>query len=379
MFKREGAMLKKRLITIILIFTTFLEGCWDQTIYERTGFILQVGIEPSNNNLLITYTDPVVEPKSKEKVEVIYGSKENLLREFREDARKISSKMLEAGKVQQVLISDSIAAKGINNLLEIFERDPTTSIIAYVVVVEGSPRNLMEKAQSFGDKPRPAFYIHQLIEDNVEQSYVPDTQIHRFTTTFFSPGIDPITPIIKLQYDKGKGIEVTGSALFSEDKMVGKIDTNQTLLLLSMMGKAKKSVYVSKHFENPGYNNGKRGCAIGIRKVKRKVNVYLENNIPIADIALNFDGSLNEMHWNSIPDLEAQKNIEKTLETEIKKSCEQVLTYTQKVHSDPLGIGDIIRAKYNSYFENVNWKNVYPSVKFNVNVKLNISGHGVIN
>lgn len=91
----------KRLIVVIIILSVFLQGCWDQKIYERTGFILQIGLEPSNNhqdNVFMTYSSPVVEPNTKEQIEVIYDNNENLLREFREDARKISPKLLEVEK-----------------------------------------------------------------------------------------------------------------------------------------------------------------------------------------------------------------------------------------------------------------------------------------
>ncbi|WP_027626108.1 Ger(x)C family spore germination protein [Clostridium lundense] len=373
----------KKLIVVLIVLSVFLQGCWDQKIYENTGFVLQVGLEPSSNdqdNLLITYSIPVVEPNAKEQIEVIYNSNEKILREFREDARRISPKLLEGGKVQQILISESLAAKGgISNLLEVFERDPSNPSVAYVAIVDGSPKNLIKTAQTFGDKPRPAFYVNQLIEHNIKLSYVPDTQVHLFTTDFFSPGIDPIAPILKIQFDKGKGVETIGTALFSGDKFVGKIDTKDTLLLLSMMGKAKKSTYINSSLENLGNNNVKKGCAFNISKVKRKIGTYVIANTPAVDINLDFKGSLSELYWDAIPDKAAQKNIEKILANEIEKSCKKVLKYTQEVGSDPLGIGDIVRAKHNSYWKSVDWNKVYPHVNFNINVNVHILHHGNIN
>lgn len=372
----------KKFIAVVMMLSLFLQGCWDQKVYENIGFILQLGLETSDTDdkILMTYSSPVVEPKTKEQIEVIYKDNENLLRQFREDARKISSKLLEAGKIQQILISESLAAKGgIANILDVFERDPTNPLIAYVAIVEGSPNNLIQKAQTFGDKPRPAFYIRQLIEHNIDQSHIPDTQIYNFTTDLFSPGIDPVAPILRLQFERGKGIEVAGTALFSDDKFVGKVDTKQTLLLLSMMGKAKKSTYISISFQDPKYNNGKKGCAFNISKIKRKINTHVTENTPTADIKLDFKGSVSELYWNSIGNKADLKNIEQELADEIKKNCKQILKYTQEVGSDPLGIGDIVRAKHNSYWEKVDWKKTYQQVNFNVDVNVHISHHGIIN
>lgn len=370
----------RKLCAILLIMTLFMEGCWDQKIYEKTGFILLVGIEASSNpdNLFITYSSPVVEAKAEEDVEIVYSKEENLLREFREDSRKISSKLLEGGKIQQILISDSLAAKGIGNLLEIFEREPTNPSIAYIIISEGSPNEMMLKSKTFGDKPRSGFYTHQLIQNNIQQSFAPETQVFQFTSQYLSPGLDPIAPLVKLQFDKGKGIEVTGSALFSDDRMVGKINTWQTSLLLTMMGKLRSSVFVDKSLYDPGYKNGKRGCAFTIDKAKRKLKVHMIENKPAADIFLKLSGSIGELYWNGVSDIRNQESLEKLLAEDIKQNCQQVIKYTQEVGCDSLGIGDYVRAKYNSYWESVDWDKIYPFVKFNINVSVNITNHGVI-
>jgi spore germination protein len=364
------------LILIILLNTT---GCWDQKIYEESGFALQVGFEiDDEDKLLMSFTIPVLDEKATEKTELIY-SNANMLREFREKARKTSAKTIEGGKIQQVLISESLAKKGIHSLIEILEREPTNPTIAYVLVVEGSPKDLLKRAQTFGDKPPlPSIYLHQLIESNVRSSYIPETRIFRFTTVYFAPGIDPVTPTLKFNNENGKGLEVTGSALFLGDKMVGKINTEQTCLLLAMMGRMNKSVFVSKNLLNPKNENFKTGCAVSIKKSKRSVKVKLINSRPTVDIDLNFKVILAEYKWNRDYNEDMQKYIEDTLAMEIKDKCEHILEYTQEVGSDPLGIGDIIRSKYNDYWDKIRWEDQYKNVTFNVKVKVDISNYGII-
>jgi spore germination protein len=354
-------------------------GCWDQKIYENSGFVLQVSFETSKQGkLLMSFITPVVDPNAKDFTEFFYD-KANLVREFREKARRVSDKLLEGGKIQQVLISDSLAQKGINNLLEVVEREPTDPPIASVVIVEGSPIKLMEAAKQFTDKPpRPAFYVLKLIRNNIESGYIPETRIYQFSTAYFAPGIDPIAPMIKLRTYDGKGIEVTGSALFKGDKMAGKIDTQKTSLLLAMMGKLKKTTYISNKIPETPSENGKEGCAVGITKVKRKLSVKMLDHLPVANISLVFNGVISEVNWNILQDESTQKSIEDKLSSEIKENCEEILKYTQQVGSDPLGIGDIVRAKYNNDWENADWDTAYSDVIFHVTVKVNISNHGAI-
>lgn len=371
-------MKKTIIFLLIIIMSINLTGCWDQKIYEKSGFVLQVGFETYNtNDMLISFTLPVVDMTAKERTELIY-SNGAMLREFREKARKTSAKVVEGGKIQQFLIEDSLASKGINNLFEVIERDSTDPPTAFVLITEGSSKEMFQALQGYGDKPVPAFYIHDLIMSNIKSSYVPETRMFQFSTQYFSLGIDPIIPIIKLQTDKGKGVEVTGTALFSGDKLVGKIDTKETPFLLAMMGKMKGTIFISKRLTEKESENNKKGCAIRINKVKRKLSVNILDNKPVVNISLNLNAAIAEFKWNEMYDSDFEQYVEGVISAEIKDLCEKVLKYTQEVGSDPIGIGDIIRAKHNNYWEKINWENAYKDVVFNVKVNVNISNHGVI-
>lgn len=365
-------------LVLIILVAVSSSGCWDQKIYEESGFVMQVGYETSNSgDIMMSFTIPVLDSTSKERTELVY-SNANLLREFREKVRNTLAKVVEGGKIEQILISDTLARKGIHDFFEVIERDPTDPPDAYVIIAEGSPRQIFDSLQKINDKPAPAIYIYNLIRSNIKSAYVPETRMFQFSTQYFAPGIDPMAPIVKLQYDKGKGVEVTGSALFAGDKMVGKIDVKQTSLLLAMMGKMKRGVYVSKILPENETQNNKKGCAITITKAKRKISIDINQDKPVVDISLNLRATIDEFKWNNKYNEKFQKFIEDTIAADIKEKCEQVLKYTQEVGSDPLGIGDIIRAKHNNYWQKVNWENSYRNIAFNVKVNINISNHGII-
>ncbi|AKN33718.1 spore gernimation protein GerC [Clostridium carboxidivorans P7] len=371
--------MKRMFIFILLVIVTISStGCWDQKIYEESGFVMQVGFDPSSSNgILMSFVLPVFDVTARERTELIYADA-NLLREFREIARHTAAKVTEGGKIQQILISDSLAIKGIHDLFEVAEREASDPSTAFVVITEGSSKDLIEALQTVGDKPPTYAYIHDLIRNNIRLSYIPETRIFQFSTLYFSPGIDPVAPIIKLQHDKGKGIELTGSALFAGDKMVGKIDIKQTSLLLAMMGKMKKGEYISKIMPERESENGRRGCAISITKAKRKLTVDIKNDIPVVNIDLNFKTNIGEYKWNKMYGEKIEQSIEEALSKDIKDVCEKLLKYTQEVGSDPLGIGDIVRARHNSYWKNINWESVYRNIVFNVKVNIDVKNHGVI-
>lgn len=354
-----------------------LSGCWDQKIYEQIGFILEVGIEESKKEgeFLITYTSPVFDTQLKEKVEVI-PTTSGIMRGARENARRLSARQLEGGKIQQVIFSEEVAKKGIHNILEILQRDPVNPALAWVVISEGSPREMFEKGLEFKDKPRVAIYINQLLEGTSKVSYIPQTKVYDFDINYYIPGLDPITPIIRLTPED---IQVVGTALFDGDRMVGKIDSRNTALLLAMKGMMKTTEYVASVPESiDDVKSEKNHIAIYIKDVKRKISVNIEDNRPVVDITLAFEANLDEYKWGSGAEEAESKILEKYIAKAIEEQCMRLMQYTQEVGSDPLGIGDMVRARHNKYWDSVDWREVYEDITFNVEAKVEIQQYGTI-
>lgn len=371
--------MRKVLLPTLIISSFILNGCWDQQIYEQTGFILQVGIEKSKieDQLLVTFTSPVLGAQGKEKVEIL-STVTGIVRGARENTRRMSGKALAGGKVQQVVLSEEIAKLGMHNLTEVLQRDPTNPSLAWVVVVEGSPLEMFEKASKFQDKPRPAMYLNQLLETNVKSSYIPQTRVYDFDLVFYADGIDPMTPLVRLNKEE---IMVVGSALFSGDKMVGRIDHKHTSLLLAMRGMLYNTELILYAPIIPGLPPGKnleaeKHLALLVRGCKRKIDVKIENGKPKVNMSMKFNGILDNYRWDHTADPSVQKALEKNIEDQIKDHCTHIADYLKEVGSDPIGIGDIVRARHNKYWKSVDWKEAYKEAEFDFNIEFEIMQFG---
>ncbi|WP_411680504.1 Ger(x)C family spore germination protein [Clostridium thailandense] len=379
-------VIKKKIERIIIVFiittlsSTIFTGCWDQKIYERVGFILLLGLESSkekHKKLLVTYANPAIGLGRKNQVE-LNVQEADLLRQAREIARTKASRPLEAGKIQEILISKELAEKGgIHDLLSIFSRDPLNPALADLVVVDGSPNELCEKSILFPDKPRVGIYIHQLLEAASKDSKIVESRIYNFDTQYYAEGLDTMMPIVKLETNS---VKIVGSALFSRDKMVGNIDVKQTTLMVAMRDKINRAAeYICKvpNIED-AHSNTKSGIAFTIKDSKKKINVGIDNGKPNINIKLKFRGMIDEYIWDSMDKEEKYREVQSNITDELKNECINIIKYTQEVGSDPLGIGDIVRAKHNDYWKKVNWKEVYKTAQVNVDVKLEILNHGLI-
>lgn len=368
----------KKVILLFLIVPFLLCGCWDEKIIDKTGFITILGVEPSSTgDLNLTYGMPNIDPDTKSYAEILDTSA-FLLRTARNKLRLQSSKNIEAGKIQYIVYSKGISEKfPIENINEIFERDPSSPLLAWITVVDGSPRNLFHTAVEYKDKPRPSLYITDLLERAAASAYTPETRMFDFDIKSFSPGIDNITPFIRFD---SKAVEVQGSALFSSGKMVGTINPRETGLLIAMMKtlKNKSYTYSASDITNKDNENPKQGLAILLGQKSKKIAISIKDNKPVVDIYLDLNGFIDEYKWGNLNDEKEVKKLNNHIQVEIQRDCQNILLTLQEMESDPIGIGDMVRAKYNNYFKRVNWHEVYKTAAITAHVKFSIIEYGAI-
>ena len=370
-----GILRKMLLLILIGILALIQTGCWDQKIYEDIGFILQIGLEKNQDNeLLYTVSIPVISPDQKGKAEVI-STTANLLRESRENIRRVEGRNVEGGKIQHFYASKDLARQGISKYFDIFIRNPENPLLANVVVVDGSPQEMMKNSSEFKDKPLPAVYVNDLLVEARRNSYVPETRIYDFMILEHSNTIDPTTPLLKYT---SEAIIIAGTALFNGDKMVGEINAGETGMLHGLMGKKSSIQYY--HYEQGNSPKHTKGAAILIKGTKRRVEISAGEKAPDIDIKLDMRASIAE--YTGTKDLDKRDDLvklEEEVAQSIKAECSKLLEYMQSINSDPIGFEEMIRSKHNEYWKGIEWANVYKDINFNVEVKVKFEFYGAIN
>jgi spore germination protein len=366
----------RKVICIILLFSLLLTGCWDQQIFEQIGFNLSFAMElAEDGELLITTAYPVIGGGEKGTVDII-STKSSIVRGGRTNFRMESPRFNQGGKVQQILLSEELAKNGIHDLLELFQRDATVPAISYVVIVEGSPSELLKKASTFKSKPRVSFYLFQLLENNVKTSTIPNTKVFDFDINYFAKGLDPIVPVITLGTDV---IKITGCALFNNDIMTGKLDNLESSLLLGMMNQMTYTDMILKLPEFSSKHDEKFGLAVTLFKKSRKISIdFTEDGIPVVDIKVKYNCNIDEYKWDKTMDPNIQKNMEKAIADYFTEINNKVIKKLQEANCDPIGIGDTIRAKYNEYWKTYDWKKVYPEAQISSSAEVEILTVGII-
>ncbi len=368
----------KRVAVLVVLMTFLLSGCWDQAIIEEVGFILMQGVELSDkDSLLITDVVPVIGSSEKNQVKIVSMTADNP-RESRELGNNKAFINLSGGKTQEILFSEELAQRGVHDIIEVFERDPSNPALAYVVVVEGSPKELIDKTSEVEEQPLFPMAVHQLLEQNIKEAQIPEMRVYSYDIDYYADGIDPITPMLKLEGDE---VVVTGSALFAGDKMVGKIDTRQTKLLLAMKNEFKPAEYTFKDEifnSNNTDESPRKGLNMLIKKVNPEIDITISDNVPVIHVSLKFSGYLSEYEWNNAADEAEQARLQEAMTDEITRELNDLIAYLQSVGSDPIGFGDLIEAREYAYWNRINWGEVYKQAQIDVQADVIYEQNGAI-
>ena len=375
-------MYKRIKIFVLLIAIPFIFcGCWDEVLVEKTGFITTLGIESApQGNLKLTYAIPIVDPDIKTSRAEVLEIEANLARIARDNLNRRSGKDILAGKIQQVLYSKEFAGEGrISETNTIFERDPSNPILAWVVIVDGSPSSLIHQSEeNIKDKPKTSTYLDNLLERAVSTANINETRVFNYDLISMAPGIDNTVPMIKIT---DKSVEVKGSALFSNEKMVGTINAQDGGLLTAMMKTLKNKKYTynaSIPSSAKETYSEKQSSAIQLSQNSKEINISIKNNKPIVDIYLDLSGYADEYKWNHLNDEKEVKKLNEHVQEQLRQDCQKLIAYMQSIQSDPIGIGDMVRVKYNSYFKKVDWHTAYKKAKIDVHIKFKLVEYGDI-
>lgn len=76
-------------------------------------------------------------------------------------------------------------------------------------------------------------------------------------------------------------------------------------------------------------------------------------------------------------DWEAKKEIERNAESILKKDIENLLSKFQSLNTDPVGFGGKVRIDYPKEWEDIDWKQVYPTTEFIVDTKFSVRETGL--
>lgn len=366
---KRSQWIKIILIIVIIIITLICTGCWDLKTVEESGLLFSVGLDINDEgNLIISTTSPVFEKEVEEKVEILTVTADTLMGGGLQ-LDKTGGRVYILDKLQAIVISEELAKqRNIMELLDIFYRGTDARVNADLLISKTTAREVLNIKMK--DKPRIGIYLPNLIKASKKVGQILPTKLFMFRQIYFDPGRDATVPLLDI---KDNNLNLIGLATLKGGSMVGELNHKEKQIFLLLMEKGLPQIFVKYKGDRIGFTP---------EKIKSKITPQFNNDSFNFHIKLIIKGTINEVFGKPIDlsDMETIKDIEKSLNTQLKKEITSSLKKFQEQKSDILGLGKIIRTsrRYNKYWKQIDWDEEYPRVTFDVKVESTIQRAGAL-
>ncbi|MDF9843354.1 MULTISPECIES: Ger(x)C family spore germination protein [unclassified Paenibacillus] len=141
-----------------------------------------------------------------------------------------------------IIISEELAREGLVKVIDWYSRDTETRADVFIFVAgEKNAREVLNLNQK--NKTIMSFELAQMMKDEMFTGTAPVVEIWDFIDKLETPGKHAIAPLINISEMNGqKNGRVSGTAVFVEDRMVGKLDGTETQYALFVKNNVKGGV-----------------------------------------------------------------------------------------------------------------------------------------
>jgi Ger(x)C family germination protein len=290
----------------------------------------------------------------------------NSIGETREDRQVKNNKRYLLGVEKVYVISEDFARGGLHEMIDILVHNPEINDRAFMTVCRGKAEDILKyKIEGYANSTE---FIEGMIKNSKYFNFfAPQYTMMDLIVRMDAEGRNTILPYIEI---KEKGLEITGIAVFKQDKMVAKLDIKEARIVnLLRENKVQGMLDIQK---------GPKEYINYYVESKRKIKCYKEGGKFKFVINLNLKGTIvsNELYKNFNKDPKVLKEFTKEMESSIKKTCEDFINKSKGEYKmDFLDLGRIAAAKYGRE-SGVDWNKVICESKIEVNVKVKVDTEG---
>ncbi len=398
------------LILLLLMLATLFSGCYDAVEIDDQVYPVILGVDVgTNNKFKITIQYPVygagnrnTEGTQRTQANVAVVESPSIIESVemfeQEISREVTLKHLKV-----IVFSEKIAMKGIGSyILGIQRFRDMRSTVAITVVKDKAEDFVRENLSIVGESlPKMVelffsqplhnsysvqekfFNFYRSVLSNYEQPVAAYGGVNNYQNVRDEDSSKDISPITGKGYLPGeiprKGSakrELSGTAVFNGDKMVGRLDSYETRYFLLVEGEFKGATVTINDRHKP---DTVIVCYIKLSG-KPKVKAHFSDGKPVIDVNLKVDADIVSIHNKTpyekvymIQDLNSQIN------DFLLKGINKTIEKTQKVYkSDIFGFGYHVADNFKTIqeWENYNWLSHYEDAKINVNLDVKVRRMG---
>ncbi|MCI1953243.1 MAG: Ger(x)C family spore germination protein [Clostridiales bacterium] len=366
------------LVAVALSVCLLFSGCMDSKELTDIIPVVGVGIDNAGDDLTkltlqLGHVGSASE-KDKAKTETLIYEKtgRNLFNMFRDCARESSHKLF-IGHNQCLIFGKEAASKGIKSQLDLFLRDHEGRIDVSILVSDSTANEILTTKSEMS--PMSALDIIQLLKNQQATSESTDVDLLEFLTKLERKTTCPVTSLIKVdkQSDPPR-LELSGLAVFKNDKMVGELDKDKSRGYLWTMNKVESGT-VDVETES-----GRASLEICSSSSSLNPSVQEDGTISVP-ITVKTELGVRELAGFENADATSiEKELQEAAIERIKGRVLSCFQATQVYQADIYGIGTLISQTQPNKWKEIqeNWDQLYSQIKPEIKAEVTIKDSGKI-
>ena len=368
-----------RLFFIFLFTLIIISGCHDVVEINNRALVIGLGMDAlPGNNVKVSLQIPLPENMGEEErnggqESLFYTVSANSETAFDTlpDLQAKTYRSLFYGQIKVFIIGYDLAKKGLKNYIDFVERYPEIPSQAVVIIAEGKAEELLKKSPEYQTIPSLALFNFCKVPQKRDYNYVPSNwEFQHMLDTAKEEPEDAFLPILTFE-ESEKCFIFKGVGVFHGTRLVGvlnQIESRMFGILTSQM----QNGYIRVPLEN-------KKLKITYRQVvgNTKFRPVIKNGKIGFSVKVKCTGFLVEMTSPIIPmNSKLIEKIDRRVEAELTKEIKKTIQRLQKLNSDVLGWGELIRAKKPEVWRKIDWNREFPKAWFKVDVKFNTQWTG---
>jgi Ger(x)C family germination protein len=293
-------------------------------------------------------------------------SKGNTLGETREDRQQKIDKKFLLGFEKVYVISEEYAKHGISSIIDILFRTPEVRDTAMLCVCKGKAEDIL--SFEIKDYTSSGDFIEGLLKYSKEYNFFPGN--YKLVDAYIRIGAEGRNLVLPYIEVTENTIEISGLALFKEDKMVNYVSSQDAKILnllreSNIMGMLNIEDDPKRYIDYYGKSRRKVECYKVGDKYKFVINLRM-----VGDLATN------EYHRKIIDKPEKKKEVEKKLSKAMETEAKRFLDIMKNEHkTDCLELGRVACAKYGRN-TGTDWNEVVANSEIEVKAAVELDRYG---
>ncbi|MEK5066868.1 Ger(x)C family spore germination protein [Cytobacillus sp. FSL R5-0596] len=370
-------------ILFIIPFLFLLMGCWSSQELDNSALVHGIGLDKSDGKLRISVE--IIKPTGASEQgggEGGGGNGQHILLERDADSIIQGTRALIRDAKRRLyfdharlwVIGEELAKEDFIGYLDESRRDQMFRLNSYLFITEGNPIDILSTSTLYEDLSS-AEIVSALEQTQYIAEYT-SVKLYEFYKLIEGPIPNAYLPIIQTKKEKDKTItSLDGTAVIRNDKMVGKLNTHETVGLNVLLNKAKSGG------ETVSLNE-KEKVSVEIKKSETKIKPTLVGNQLKAHLNIEIEGTLADNTTKSNINEQWISKVEKEVSNLAEKYVRLTLDKLQKeLKTDISGIGLETYRKYPKQWQNIQseWNEIFSNADIIIDVHTNITHQGLIN